>query len=183
MAFTWSFFFFFLFAASSLGAVIHGIAVTENFVLMAKFAISLLITTSITLFVFLSLYYLIKRTCKFNPVFFAFLISLPAVLVSFFQGKGDIIIKIYQFASLMFSGSVFLFVFFKDKNLGATPMVIGVFMTIVSAAIQFIGSLSFRFFWTFDHNGIFHLIQLAGLVFVFAGAEYLEEVNPLKNAE
>jgi hypothetical protein len=48
-------------------------------------------------------------------------------------------------------------------------MAAGVFLSIVAAAIQAKQSTSIRVIWEFDHNGIFHLVQMAGLVLLLAG--------------
>jgi hypothetical protein len=46
---------------------------------------------------------------------------------------------------------------------GAEWMAAGVLLMIVAAVVQATKSLYFQLIWPFDHNGVFHLIQMAGL--------------------
>ena len=36
-------------------------------------------------------------------------------------------------------------------------------VNILAAAVQAEGALGFTLIWTFDHNGVFHLVQMVGL--------------------
>jgi len=41
----------------------------------------------------------------------------------------------------------------------------------VAAAIQATQAASFTFIWPFDHNGVFHLVQMVALVVLCAGLQ------------
>ncbi len=51
---------------------------------------------------------------------------------------------------------------------GAATIALGISLTIVAAVIQ-ASPLQFTFIWPFDHNGIFHLIQIPALVVLAQG--------------
>ncbi|MBX3705824.1 MAG: hypothetical protein KF911_04245 [Pseudomonadales bacterium] len=43
-------------------------------------------------------------------------------------------------------------------------VVAGLVITAVAAVVQATGSISFTLVWPFDHNGVFHLVQIPGLI-------------------
>ena len=51
---------------------------------------------------------------------------------------------------------------------GAALLTAGVLVTLIAAVIQQT-DLSMTIIWPFDHNGIFHLVQMPGLVFMMLG--------------
>lgn len=48
-------------------------------------------------------------------------------------------------------------------------MLTGVLVTIVAAVVQATGTVGKPIFWYFDNNGVFHLVQMAGMVLLFIG--------------
>ncbi|MCB9230706.1 MAG: hypothetical protein H6581_03545 [Bacteroidia bacterium] len=54
---------------------------------------------------------------------------------------------------------------------GAIWIVAGIGVSILAAGIQASKALSFTLIWEFDHNGIFHLVQMAGIVFIYLGVK------------
>jgi hypothetical protein len=48
-------------------------------------------------------------------------------------------------------------------------MASGVMISIIAAGLQTRKSMVFMLVWKFDHNGIYHLVQTIGLLFLIAG--------------
>jgi len=48
-------------------------------------------------------------------------------------------------------------------------MAAGILVSIIAAGIQANKSVIVTFIWRFDHNGIYHLVQIVGLLLLFAG--------------
>ncbi len=48
-------------------------------------------------------------------------------------------------------------------------MIGGILLSLLAAAVQTRGTVAFTLIWPFDHNGVFHLIQLLGLVALLWG--------------
>ncbi|MDJ0809258.1 MAG: hypothetical protein QNJ01_04110, partial [Desulfobacterales bacterium] len=57
----------------------------------------------------------------------------------------------------------------RGRLKGAWLMAGGILATIVAAGVQAGRLLAFTFIWPFDHNGVYHLIQMAGIVLIVAG--------------
>lgn len=96
-------------------------------------------------------------------VFFFVTIIFPGSFLTFIA---------YETAAMFFALGVYLFLFFKGTS-SAGWMAAGIFVTIVAAAVQATGKTGKSIFWYFDNNGVFHLIQMIGLVLVYAGLEIL----------
>ncbi len=53
--------------------------------------------------------------------------------------------------------------------IGASWMAFGILFSVIAAVIQSIQTLQIRLIWIIDHNGLFHLIQIIGITFLYAG--------------
>jgi hypothetical protein len=51
-------------------------------------------------------------------------------------------------------------------------MAIGILVSIIAAGIQANKSVAMTVIWRFDHNGIYHLVQSAGLVLLVMGLRW-----------
>ena len=52
---------------------------------------------------------------------------------------------------------------------GAGLMAAGDLVSMAAAGVQTVKRLRFKWVWEFDHNGIFHLLQTAGLMLLCQG--------------
>ena len=57
----------------------------------------------------------------------------------------------------------------RGQLTGAAVMAAGITISIIAAAVQASGAVSVTVLWEFDHNGIFHLIQIAGVAVLVIG--------------
>jgi hypothetical protein len=102
--------------------------------------------------------------------------SLPVLLIA---GLG------FYVVTLIFPGIFFLLIVYEGLALlcalgvyvflavtgvqGASLMAAGVLFSILAAGLQVGKSNEFTLIWKFDHNGIYHLVQTVGLLFLIAG--------------
>ena len=75
----------------------------------------------------------------------------------------------YEAMAMLFSLGVYVFIFFQGTLLGAGWMLAGVFVTILAAVVQALGKAGKSIVWYFDNNGVFHLIQMIGIVLLLVG--------------
>ncbi len=75
----------------------------------------------------------------------------------------------YEAVAMLFSLGVYAFLFFNGTLPGAGWMLAGVFVTIAAAVAQALGQTGKSIVWYFDNNGVFHLIQMPGIVLLLAG--------------
>ena len=75
----------------------------------------------------------------------------------------------YEAVAMLFSLGVYVFIFFQGTLPGAGWMLAGVFVTILAAVVQALGKTGKSIVWYFDNNGVFHLIQMIGIVLLLTG--------------
>jgi hypothetical protein len=56
-----------------------------------------------------------------------------------------------------------------DQLNGALLMAAGVLVSIIAAGIQALKNVSVTIVFEFDHNGIFHIVQILGIILLVAG--------------
>ena len=76
-----------------------------------------------------------------------------------------IVFVIYEATVMLFA----LAIFARLGKPGARRLACGIAVSIAAAIVQAIHSLEFKLVWEFDHNGIFHIIQMPGVFFLAAG--------------
>ena len=88
-------------------------------------------------------------TCLFQGIFFIFII--------------------YEAAALLFAGAAYSWLALTNQLNGALLMAAGVLVSIIAAGIQASKNVSVNMVFEFDHNGIFHIVQIFGIILLVAG--------------
>jgi len=155
--------------AALLGSIAHGIKMSEKLHFIIWQPLNLFLGISVGLFG-AGVIYDWKRD-HFNKKILIILIltGILFYLASILLPGGFLIFIIYEALFMLFALSIYLQLFIKRKIYGAGMLTMGIIITIVAAVIQSIPSIQFHVIWTFDHNGIFHLIQFLGFISIFFG--------------
>jgi len=90
-------------------------------------------------------------------------------LVTLFFPGSFLVFILYEAVAMFFSLTVYILLAIRNKLKGASLMATGILLTMFAAAIQATENIHFRLIWEFDHNGIFHLVQIAGLIVLYFG--------------
>jgi hypothetical protein len=158
--------------AATLGAVAHGIVLSRTHHRRVWLVLNMALSLAVSLFVVGVVYDLWG--------FKASLTSLPILLTA---GLG------FYLATLIYPGIFFLFIVYEVVALvfalgayiiianhkvlpGAWLMATGIFCSIIAAGIQAKKSIVLTFIWRFDHNGIYHLVQVVGLMLLLIGLRW-----------
>ena len=72
-------------------------------------------------------------------------------------------IVIYETVAMVLALAGFLWLSWHKTLPGAGWIAASIGINIVAAAIQATEAVSFTLFWSFDHNGVFHLVQMLGI--------------------
>ncbi len=105
-----------------------------------------------------------RRTLPFMLVAGVVFFTITRVLPGSF-----LIFLIYEAVALLYALAVYGSMAMGRRLPGAEWMAAGILFMIVAAVVQATRCLSFQFIWPFDHNGVFHLIQMSGLVALTRG--------------
>jgi hypothetical protein len=155
--------------SSFLGAAAHGFEMSRKANDRLWMPINLSLGLALGLFVVGALFDLsgerIARTTL--PImlavgvgFFLFTLWKPGTFMTFIA---------YEALAMLFALGVYAYLFFMSVLAGAGWMLVGVLVTIVAAVVQATGKAGRGIFWYFDNNGVFHLIQMAGMVLLYVG--------------
>ena len=74
----------------------------------------------------------------------------------------------YEAAAMVATFIIYLSLWITRRSAGAGNVALGVALTLAAAALQ-LSPLSARIIWPFDHNGLFHLVQIAALLTIASG--------------
>jgi hypothetical protein len=155
--------------ASFFGAAAHGFKMTEhtNFILWQP--INLALGLTIALFAAGVVYDLKGDSLPraIVPVFLA--AGMIFYVVTVLVPGTFIVFILYEAIVMLFALISYLVLSFRKKHNGYWLMVMGIVLSITAAGIQATSSIRFTLIWEFDHNGVFHLIQMLGLVFLLSG--------------
>ena len=165
----WSWAFGLLAVASALGAVVHGLQMSERLVGLLWKPINLTLGLTVATFAVGVVYDLwgpaaarraLPILIAVGVAFFAVTVIVPGTFRVF---------AVYEALAMLFALITYVQLAARGRLHGAAAMALGILISIVAAAVQASGAVSVTVLWEFDHNGIFHLIQIAGLIVLVAG--------------
>jgi hypothetical protein len=85
------------------------------------------------------------------------------------RGGGDFLVFVaFQAGGLVVALAIYLRLAARRRP-GAALVAAALTVSLAAGAVQAGGSASLRFIWEFDHNGVYHLIQLGGLALLVTG--------------
>ena len=167
-----------LVAASALGAVTHGLALSDATRTLLWQPLYLSLGITMALFVVGAV-----RDWRGDAAgrrALAPMLILAALFygVTWLTGGDFLAFVIYEAGALLFSLVVYLRLAAGERRPGAAAMAAALAVSLTAGAIQASELGSVRLFWEFDHNGLFHLVQLLGLVLLVAGLRRLLPLAP-----
>jgi hypothetical protein len=100
------------------------------------------------------------------------LVPLLALVAAFYlltrlSGGKFLVFVIFEALALFFALVVYARLAFQHRR-GAGLVLTGLLLSLAGGAQQ-ASTLSLRVVWEFNHNGLYHLVQLAGVLFLLAG--------------
>ncbi len=165
----WIWAFGLLTVASALGAAAHGFQMSEQVNRIIWQPIKLALGLTIAMFV-VGVVYDMRRfsfpriltpiILAIGLLFYIFTLIVPGTFIVFI---------LYEAVAMLFALSVYTILAMQGKLTGSLYMGIGILVTIAAAAVQATGTIHVKLIWEFDHNGVFHILQLVGLVFLLFG--------------
>jgi hypothetical protein len=165
----WIVAFGFIAVASLLGAIAHGIVFSENTNGHIWHVLNLSLGLAVSMFVVGVVYDLagavkahrmLPMMVSAGVLFFFITRRFPGIFVIFI---------IYEAVALLFALGAYGWLAFAVKSPGAGWMTAGVLTSLIAAVVQAIHRIRVVVIWPFDHNGLFHVIQCAGLLLLLRG--------------
>ena len=154
--------------AAFVGTFVHGFIIPDQLKAFSFSVIFLSLGLSVAGFVIAAVYDLLgeKVAIKYLPYAIATAISFHLVTV-FFDASFLFFIA-YEATAMLFALFIYLYLWKKGFD-GAAYIIGAILVAIIAATIQATGILHFDLIWSFDHNGIFHMVQVVSILLLFQG--------------
>lgn len=165
----WSWVFGLLAFASLLGALVHGLDLSSTVQSWLWRPLFLSLGLVVAMFVVGAVLDL-----KGENAARAWLVPMLVLAVVFFtatqigSGRFSIFI-VYEALAMLGALGIYLFLAGKRRLAGAGTIAAGISLNIVAATIQATGTVSVTIMVPFDHNGVFHLVQIVALIVLTRG--------------
>ena len=157
--------------ASAVGSVAHGFQMSKltNFILWQPLNLALGIAIGLFAAGVVYDYKNFSLPKTLIPILLVGAIAFFTVTV--ILPNAFIVFIIYEAIAMIYALVVYTILASRGKVKGAGLMATGILVTIIAAAIQAIESIKVTFIWVFDHNGIFHIVQMIGLLILLKGLQ------------
>jgi len=169
----WQWVFVFLAVSAFIGAIAHGFEMSKATNELLWKPITLFFGMMVALFVVGVIYDLKGETAarKFLPVmivigiiFFVIVQVLSGYIEHYF-----IVFIAYEAVAMLFSLSAYAWLYLAKKKTGTGWMTLGILLTIIGAVLQASGAIHFTLIWEFDHNSVYHFVQMVAVLFLVKG--------------
>jgi hypothetical protein len=155
--------------ASLLGAIVHGLDLSPRTQAWLWRPLYLLLGLVVAMFVIGAIFdFKGQRTAS------AWLVPMLVIACVFFAltqvGSGGFSIFIaYEAAAMLAALGMYLTLSIRGALAGAGTIAAGITLNMAAAAIQAADTISVTIVVPFDHNGVFHLVQIAALLVLAFG--------------
>jgi hypothetical protein len=165
----WSWAFGLMALSGVVGAVAHGFKMSESVNDLLWQPINLALGLAVSLFVVGVVYDLWGYPTARQVLPVMLVIGVGFYIVTLIIPGSFLVFIVYEALALFFALGAYGWLTTQGRLKGAGLMATGILISIIAAGIQASKAVSVTLFWDFDHNGIFHLVQLVGLLFLLAG--------------
>lgn len=155
-------------AASVLGAVTHGLVMSAGLRSALWQPLYLLLGAAVAGFVAGAAGDAWGKRPARRVLPFLLLLALGFYLATRLSGGKFLVFVLFQAAGLVTALLVYLRLA-RRRRRGAGLVAAALALSLAAGAVQADQTLAARLVWEFDHNGLYHLVQLAGLAMLVAG--------------
>ena len=83
--------------------------------------------------------------------------------------QGFFVFVVYQTIAMSAAFLIYFWLAIGRRLPGAVFMMTAILVNVIAASIQASRSVGFQLVWQFDHNGVFHLVQIIGILLLYVG--------------
>lgn len=163
----WSWMYGFLAMASLLGSVAHGYVLPDPFLKGIWHVLYLLLGFTVAFFAIGAIHELWGANASKKTISYILVVAFCFYLVTVFVPGSFLVFIAYEAVALAGALSVYLYLGFRNRSKACFLMVAGIAVSILAAVIQATESMRINLIWEFDHNGIFHLVQIVGIIIIY----------------
>ena len=159
----------FLAAAAALGAAVHGFQMAPAFQALLWHPIKLFLGLLVALFIVAAVYDIRGEAAARRLLPVMVLVGVGFFGITLIWPGRFLVFIVYEILAMLFALAGYIWLAGRGRLRGAWLMTGGILTTIAAAGVQAGRLLAFTLIWPFDHNGVYHLIQMAGIALIAAG--------------
>ncbi len=164
----WSWVFGLLAASSFLGAAAHGFALSSGSRNLLWQPLYLALGVDVALFVLGAIADSHGDKCARRLLPLVLVIGIVFYSLTAIIGGNFLVFVIYEGVAMITAMLIYASLALRRSLPGAGTIASGVALTLIAAGLQS-SALGFTLVWPFDHNGLFHLVQMPALVILGSG--------------
>jgi hypothetical protein len=155
--------------ASATGAIAHGLEMSRitNFILWQP--LNLALGISIGLFVAGVVYDSRAFSLPRMLIPFMMMVAVLFYTVTVLIPNAFFVFIVYEAVAMFYALIIYISLATRKKLAGANWMAAGILVTIIAAVIQSVETIKLNLIWEFDHNGLFHIVQMVALMILLKG--------------
>lgn len=165
----WIWAFSFLATAAFLGSIAHGIKMPEAINKIIWHPLNFLLGMTVAFFLIGVIYDLTGNKLKRWLIVLIIFSGIVFFSITVIFQKLFFVFIIYESVAMIIALVSYMVLQVKKTLPGASIMALGILISIIAAVVQSIPAFRLTLFWEFDHNGLFHIIQILGLLLLFHG--------------
>jgi len=165
----WSWVFGLLALAAALGAVAHGFKISTKVSNLLWQPLNVSLGLAVALFAVGAVYDMLGSRIAQRVLLIMITVGAVFYAVTLVFPNKFLVFVIFEMSVMLFALGVYCTLAIRGRLEGAGLIAAGILITIAAAAVQATGTLHFTFICQFDHNGIFHLIQMPAVIVLAAG--------------
>ena len=166
---TWSWAFAFIGLSGILGAIAHGFEMTEVKHRQIWNLLNLGLGLAVSIFVIGVIYDLWGLANSRRMLPWMMMIAVGFYIITRIYSGIFFVFIVYEALALLFALAAYSWLALKGLLNGSVIMALGILISILAAGIQANKNVSVKLFVEFDHNGVFHIVQIIGMLFLLAG--------------
>ena len=155
--------------AAVLGAVAHGLVLSRTLHHRIWLALNMALSLAVSLFVVGVVYDLWGFEFSLTTLPIMLIVGMGFYLSTLIYPGIFFLFIVYEVVALVFALGAYIFLAIHKDLPGAGLMATAILVSIIAAAIQANKSVIWTFIWRFDHNGIYHLVQVVGIMLLLMG--------------
>jgi hypothetical protein len=165
----WVWVFGLLALAAILGSIAHGFQISKALQTSLWYPLYLSLGLLVALFMVAVVYDIFGEATARRTLPIMVVVAVGFFGITLFWPDSFLIFIIYEAVVMLFALGGYTWMAYRRHLEGAWLMVAGIFVTLIAGGVQAGNDLSFTFIWSFDHNGIYHLLQMVGIALLVAG--------------
>jgi len=155
--------------AALLGAVVHGLELGEATKTFLWRPLYLLLALVVALFVVAASYDWLGKRSAWRVLAVMVPVALGFFIFTQVWSDSFRVFVVYETVSMLIALAVYAYLAAWKRLTGAGLMASAVVLNLLAAGIQASGPIQLTVIWPFDHNGVFHIVQLVAVIVLTAG--------------